>query len=161
MSKILFVELIVSARPALGWSCSEPCERVEHQGRPDRRCQIVFALYCVWCNSHPNPNPCCFYFWACQVNGSCNVNWTNYFPKGDGPASSLLATTGRMLAYFVVLFPAMDVTSVYPLNVMVRPSSAGIWLCTNTQIVNLRKTCAQLPSVCTVIVDVNMYVYLK
>lgn len=54
-----------------------------------------------------------------QVDGSCNVNWTNYSPEADGPASSLLATAGRLLAYFVVLFPAMDVTSVYPLNVMV------------------------------------------
>eukprot|EP00903_Cladosiphon_okamuranus_P005331 g5329.t1 len=59
------------------------------------------------------------YYFGESVNGSCNVNWTNYSPAADGPASSLLASAGRLLAYFVVLFPAMDVTSVYPLNVMV------------------------------------------
>ncbi|CAM9330066.1 unnamed protein product [Hapterophycus canaliculatus] len=59
------------------------------------------------------------YYFGKSVNGSCNVNWTNYAPNGDGPASSLLATAGRLLAYFVVLFPAMDVMSVFPLNVMV------------------------------------------
>eukprot|EP00904_Undaria_pinnatifida_P001044 jgi/Undpi1/10940/HiC_scaffold_3.g01466.m1 len=53
------------------------------------------------------------------VDGSCNVNWVHYQPVGNGPAATLLATLGRFLAYFVVLFPAMDVTSVYPLNVMV------------------------------------------
>eukprot|EP00752_Nemacystus_decipiens_P009075 g8103.t1 len=59
------------------------------------------------------------YYFGKAVDGSCNVNWTNYSPQADGPAASLLATAGRLLAYFVVLFPAMDVTSVYPLNVMV------------------------------------------
>ncbi|CAM9146857.1 unnamed protein product [Ectocarpus sp. 12 AP-2014] len=59
------------------------------------------------------------YYFGASVNGSCNVSWANYSPKGDGPVGSLLATSGRMMAYFVVLFPAMDVTSVYPLNVMV------------------------------------------
>ncbi|CAB1101799.1 unnamed protein product [Ectocarpus sp. CCAP 1310/34] len=59
------------------------------------------------------------YYFGASVNGSCNVNWANYSPEGDGPVGSLLATSGRMMAYFVVLFPAMDVTSVYPLNVMV------------------------------------------
>lgn len=54
-----------------------------------------------------------------QVDGSCNVNWVQYRPIGNGPGATLLATLGRFLAYFVVLFPAMDVTSVYPLNVMV------------------------------------------
>lgn len=47
------------------------------------------------------------------------MNWVQYHPIGNGPAATLLATLGRFLAYFVVLFPAMDVTSVYPLNVMV------------------------------------------
>lgn len=61
----------------------------------------------------------CIYLAFFQVDGSCNVNWTGYSPEGDGPASTMLATFGRMVAYFVVLFPAMDVTSVYPLNVMV------------------------------------------
>lgn len=59
------------------------------------------------------------YYFGASVNGSCNVSWANYSPEGDGPVASLLATSGRMMAYFVVLFPAMDVTSVYPLNVMV------------------------------------------
>ncbi|CAM9635109.1 unnamed protein product [Pylaiella littoralis] len=59
------------------------------------------------------------YYFGKSVDGSCNVNWTGYSPEGDGPASTMLATFGRMVAYFVVLFPAMDVTSVYPLNVMV------------------------------------------
>ncbi|CAM9126041.1 unnamed protein product, partial [Laminaria digitata] len=59
------------------------------------------------------------YYFGESVDGSCNVNWVQYHPIGNGPAATLLATLGRFLAYFVVLFPAMDVTSVYPLNVMV------------------------------------------
>ncbi|CAM9145975.1 unnamed protein product, partial [Hapterophycus canaliculatus] len=59
------------------------------------------------------------YYFGDSVNGSCNVNWENFSPSGDGPALSLLASTGRLLAYFVVLFPALDVASVFPLDVMV------------------------------------------
>lgn len=52
------------------------------------------------------------------MDGSCNVNWQEYYPGGKGNTGTL-ASLGRLLAYFVVLFPAIDVTSVYPLNVMV------------------------------------------
>lgn len=63
------------------------------------------------------------YYFGESVNGSCNVNWENFSPSGDGPASPLLTATGRLLAYFVVLFPALDVASVFPLDVMVSPRS--------------------------------------
>lgn len=53
----------------------------------------------------------------------------HYQPVGNGPAATLLATLGRFLAYFVVLFPAMDVTSVYPLNVMVSLNKVLVELC--------------------------------
>lgn len=54
------------------------------------------------------------------------MNWVQYHPIGNGPAATLLATLGRFLAYFVVLFPAMDVISVYPLNVMVSLSPQSL-----------------------------------
>lgn len=59
-----------------------------------------------------------------QVSGSCNVNWEKYTPGGeDSGGVDMVAFGGRLLAYFVVLFPVIDVTSVYPLSVMV--SSTG------------------------------------
>lgn len=50
------------------------------------------------------------------------MNWQDYHPGGKDN-TGILASLGRLLAYFVVLFPVIDVTSVYPLNVMVRELS--------------------------------------
>lgn len=49
---------------------------------------------------------------------SCNVNWEQYHPGGEGTPKAV-AVLGRLLAYLVILFPALDVTSVFPLCVVV------------------------------------------
>ncbi|CAM9564587.1 unnamed protein product [Ascophyllum nodosum] len=59
------------------------------------------------------------YYFGKSVNGSCNINWVLYHPGANGLWTPLGAFLGRAVAYFVVFFPALDVTSVYPLNVMV------------------------------------------
>lgn len=65
-----------------------------------------------------------------QVSGSCNVNWQSYAPGGEDAGSmDMISSAGRLLAYFVVLFPVIDVTSVYPLNVMVSSTSHSIIVC--------------------------------
>lgn len=62
------------------------------------------------------------YYFGVSVDGSCNVNWEHYRPGDGGSGSPFLVAFGRVVAYFVVFFPALDVMSVYPLDVMVSSS---------------------------------------
>ena len=55
------------------------------------------------------------------MDGRCNINWALYHPDANGMWTPLGAFLVRV-AYVVVFFPALDVTSVYPLNVMVSRS---------------------------------------
>ena len=55
------------------------------------------------------------------MDGRCNINWALYHPDANGMWTPPGAFLGRA-AYVVVFFPALDVTSVYPLNVMVSRS---------------------------------------
>ena len=62
------------------------------------------------------------YYFGTSVDGSCNVNRALYHPDANGMWTPLGAFLGRGVAYFVGGLPALDVTSVYPLNVMVSRS---------------------------------------
>ncbi|CAN0378008.1 unnamed protein product [Ascophyllum nodosum] len=64
------------------------------------------------------------YYFGTSIDGSCNVNWARYQPGANGTWTPLAALMGRGVAYVVVFFPALDVTSVYPLNVTVLANNA-------------------------------------
>ncbi|KAG5188382.1 hypothetical protein JKP88DRAFT_353407 [Tribonema minus] len=55
-------------------------------------------------------------YFGSDVDDSCNVNWEGF---GATATTGVWRLLSQLVGFFVVLFPALDVLSVYPLNVMV------------------------------------------
>jgi amino acid permease len=48
-----------------------------------------------------------------KVQSSCNLNWSSY---GEGITGTLTRAIAGAIATYIVMFPALDVTSAFPLN---------------------------------------------
>lgn len=61
---------------------------------------------------------------SASLMSPCNLNWAGFRWPGAGVSCSVACdTSARMLEILVVLFPAIDVLSVYPINTMILASS--------------------------------------
>jgi len=56
------------------------------------------------------------YYFGAAVSGSCNINWQFFVGSGGSVQDRPLWAT--CVSTFVVLFPSLDVVSIYPLNVI-------------------------------------------
>ena len=113
---IMYTVIIYRRRPLpfAPWlpTCPPPCKRRNVTWTAQASAAVAYT--CISLSTA--------YYFGKSVNGSCNINWVLYHPGANGLWTPLGAFLGRAVAYFVVFFPALDVTSVYPLNVMVSRS---------------------------------------